>query len=178
MSDRKAMRERDAWDEDSDQDEGISGDDTAESSEIEHGSPAAATTQQLDMQQRMADVEASASVRLGDPVPTEQLGYFKRVQKNRKWRAEKKGKQMEQLAKMTPSFSQSTTFDVEETPNPTHEKVDVDHFRHRDKMLDLKTMGNHAAFVARIQDAPDIKHTFEEKHRKVVMCVAHTLPQL
>ena len=178
MSGRKSARERDAWDEDSDQEEGISADDTAESSEVEEESPAAATTQQLDMQQRMADVEASASVRLGDPVPTEQLGYFKRVQKNRKWRAEEKGKQMEQLAKMTPSFSQSATFDMEEIPNPTHEKVDVDHFRHGEKMLDLKTMGNHAAFVARIQDAPDIKHTFEEKHRKIVMYVAHTPAQL
>ena len=177
MSARGTVRERDAWDEPDDE---LCGEDIDEyehaSSEDEQSAPAATTQPTEDeMQQRMAAVSASA--RLGDTAAPESLGYIQRKKKNYKWRNQHKAKQMEVLAAATPSFSQSTTFDKEETPNPSHD-VEINQLQHGRKMLDLKTMGNHAAMVARIQDAPVIWHTFEEKDRQIVMCVIDTRPQL
>lgn len=181
MSARGSVRERDAWD-DPDHDPWGENEDTDEyeyehaSSEDEQVAPAAATQLTVDeMQQRMAAVGASAQ--LGDTAAPKSLGYIGRKKKNYKWRNQQKAKQMEVLAAATPAFSQSTTFDMEETPNPTHD-VQINQLQHGRKMNNLKTMGNHAAMVARIQDAPAMEHTFEEKDRKIVMCVTNTHPHL
>lgn len=168
-------RERDAWDEDTEGSEGASNSDVEdEVSEDEPGfvSGAAASTQPTEsgMQQRMAEVEATTQ--LGDTKPPQKLGHWGRKKKNRQWRNNRKATDMETFAKATPMFSQATTFDMEETANPSHMEVDTDDHSHDRKMLDLKTMGNHIDFLSRIKDSPDIKHTFTDKHRKIVMCVA------
>ena len=161
-------------------------DDDLDGTPVEPAPTLPPATASEDMSDRMANMESTS--KLGGDDADLHLG--RKLSKREQMKAEKmakkqfkregKAKQMEQLAANTPAFSKRETFDMEEFENPTaHGAEQSDHAvnpeKHRQKMLDLKSMGNTAAMVARIQDAPEIKHTFTEQHRKIVMAYAASL---
>lgn len=186
MSARASVRERDAWDisdeeDPEERDEGSPEAEVDDEDEAPAAPTSAAPASGEDMQDRMAEMESGGLDRLGDTAGDQKLSKWelrkKQKAEQKKWKNEQKTKGMEQLANMTPSFSSAATFDMDEMANPMHGKVQIDAtvendgHTHANKMLQLRTMGNHGALVARIQDAPVIKHTFKEQHRKIVMCV-------
>ena len=193
MSARASRREKDMFDASSEEDavdeavdEAVEDDhdslDGTLDAEEEPAPVLPAATVSEDMQSRMDTMETGGAVKLGGDDADVPMGrkLSKREQKkaDKAWKQEQKSKGMEQLAASTPAFSKRETFDMEEFENPTSEgaiaKSDhaIDAGAHYNKMLQLKSMGNTAAMITRIQDAPEIKHTFTEQHRRIVMAYA------